>query len=26
VWSPPWNRDMISDRGRTLLKSMGVGA
>lgn len=26
VWSPPWNRDMISEQGRRLLKSMGVGA
>ena len=26
VWSPPWNREMISDEGRRLLKTMGVGA
>jgi len=25
VWDPPWTRDLISERGRRLLKSLGVG-
>jgi metal-sulfur cluster biosynthetic enzyme len=26
VWDPPWTRERISERGRTLLKTMGVGS
>ena len=25
VWDPPWNREMISERGRQQLKRLGVG-
>jgi len=25
VWDPPWTRDLITERGRRLLKSLGVG-
>lgn len=26
VWDPPWTRERISERGRILLKTMGVGS
>lgn len=26
VWDPPWTTDRISDRGRAILKRLGVGA
>jgi len=26
VWDPPWSRERITARGRTLLKEMGMGA
>ena len=26
VWDPPWTRDRITDRGRELLRELGVGA
>jgi metal-sulfur cluster biosynthetic enzyme len=25
VWDPPWTRDMISEEGRRLLRTLGVG-
>ena len=26
VWDPPWTTDRITDRGREILKRLGVGA
>jgi metal-sulfur cluster biosynthetic enzyme len=26
VWDPPWSRERITERGRALLKDMGMGA
>lgn len=26
VWDPPWTRERISERGRTLLRTLGVGS